>query len=96
VTDEGERRRRPQTIGGVVYVAVAGAVAFGLALVAVGAWDTGLLIMGGSLLAAAAARMVIPDVSAGMLKVRHKVIDVFTLTLLGASLIAAVIAVVRS
>ena len=89
---EAPRRRRPQTIGGTFYLAVAGAAAIGLALVAVGSWQSGLVTIAVALLAAAVARAVIPDSAAGMLKVRHKVIDVATYAAIGGTLLVVTIA----
>jgi hypothetical protein len=93
---EAARRRRPQTVGGAVYLAVAGAVAIGLALVSVGNWRAGLVAMALALLGAAGVRAVLPDRVAGMLKVRHKVIDVVTLAGLGGTLLFVVLALGRS
>jgi hypothetical protein len=46
-------------------------------------------IAGGALLVAAAARLVLPTKLAGMLAVRHRMTDVVTLVVLGASLLTA-------
>ncbi len=46
-------------------------------------------IAGGALLVAAAARLVLPARLAGMLAVRHRMTDVVTLVVLGASLLTA-------
>ena len=44
-------------------------------------------VAGGALLVAAAARLVLPTRLAGMLAVRHRMTDVLTLVVLGASLL---------
>ncbi|QLQ11374.1 MAG: DUF3017 domain-containing protein [Nocardioidaceae bacterium] len=80
-------RRYPSTIGGLFYIVMALAAAAGLAIAAMGAWRPGLIVMGMSLLGGAAARLVIADEAAGMLKVRRKSLDVAFVTLLGAGLI---------
>jgi Protein of unknown function (DUF3017) len=46
-------------------------------------------IAGGALLVAAAVRLVLPTRLAGMLAVRHRMTDVVTLVVLGASLLTA-------
>lgn len=82
-----EERRYPSTIGGAFYLLVLAVVATGLVLVATGEWRGGVRAMGGALVFAAAVRLVLRPRDAGMLAVRHKVLDAFVLTLLGAALI---------
>lgn len=79
--------RRPRTLGGAVYLAVLTVSAAALALVVAGPWRAGLTLLGGAFVAAALARWVIPDRSAGMLHLRRKAIDVPTLLLVGASIV---------
>ncbi|HET7735232.1 MAG TPA: DUF3017 domain-containing protein [Nocardioidaceae bacterium] len=88
-----EPRRYPSTIGGACYIVVALTAATGLALVALGVWRTGLVVMGSALLGGAAARLVLPDHKAGMLKVRRKVLDVLFLIALGSALITLAVIV---
>jgi TRAP-type mannitol/chloroaromatic compound transport system permease large subunit len=72
----------------VVLVCVAGGVYI--------AWHQGTqgggrggAIAGGALLVAAVARLLLPTRLAGMLAVRHRMTDVVTLVILGASLLTA-------
>lgn len=78
--------RKPRTVGGVVYLGVLAGTAAGLVLVVLGPWRTGLWVVGGSMIAGATIRLVLPDRSAGMLGVRRKLIDVATMALLGVAL----------
>ncbi|MDP9822189.1 DUF3017 domain-containing protein [Nocardioides massiliensis] len=69
--------RHPQTIGGVIYLCLLGAVAVGIALVAVGSWRSGVSCIGATLVVAAGGRLVLNDHAAGMLRVRrHRWFDV--------------------
>jgi len=56
-------------------------------LVALDEWRTGIRLMGGSLIFAALVRLVLRTRDAGMLAVRHKVLDAAVLTALGGALI---------
>lgn len=62
-------------------------VLVGLALVAQDHWKQGLSLMGVTLLAAAAARLVLPARRVGLLVVRSRPFDVATLTLLGVAIL---------
>ena len=86
-------RRYPSTIGGACYIAVAVSAAVGIGLVALGLWRTGLTVLGSGLLFGAAARLVLPDEKAGMLKVRRKSLDVLLLALLGTALVVLAVVV---
>lgn len=85
--------KRPQTLGGVVYLAVLGASVVGLGIVSAGAWRTGLAWVGVSLLVAASTRLVLSERGAGMLRVRRKWSDVLMLTMAGVALIVLTIVV---
>jgi DUF3017 family protein len=85
--------KRPQTLGGVVYLGVLGACVAGLVIVLVGAWRTGLIWIGAGLLAAALTRLVLTERSAGMLRVRRKWSDVLMLTVAGVGLIVLTVIV---
>jgi hypothetical protein len=85
--------RRPQTLGGVVYLAVLAAALVGLGIVAAGAWRTGLAWLGTGLLVAALFRLVLSEHGAGMLRVRRKWSDVTMLTLAGVALIVLTVVV---
>ena len=85
--------RRPQTLGGVVYLGVLGSAAVGLVLVLLGAWRAGLTWIGVGLLVAAMTRLVLSDRRAGMLRVRRRWSDVLMLVLAGVGLIVLSIVV---
>ena len=85
--DPDEPRRYPSTIGGAFYLLVLGVVAVAMVIVALDEWRTGVRLMGGALIFAAAVRLVLPRRDAGMLAVRHKVLDAAILIVLGGSLI---------
>jgi len=84
---EDEPRRYPSTIGGMFYLLVLAVVGVALAVVALGEWRTGIRLMGGSLIFAALVRLVLRARDAGMLAVRHKVLDAAILIVLGGLLI---------
>ena len=79
--------RRPQTLGGTVYLLVLAAALVGLGIVLAGAWRTGVGWMGAGLLVAALARLVLAEEAAGMLRVRRKWSDVLMLSVAGVTLI---------
>ena len=85
--DPDEPRRYPSTIGGAFYLLVLGVVAAALVVVALDEWRTGIRLMGGALIFAAAVRLVLRRRDAGMLAVRHKVLDAAVLIVLGGLLI---------
>ena len=62
-------------------------VVVGLALVAQDHWKQGLSLMGVTLLAASAARFVLPASRLGMLVVRSQPFDVATMALLGVAIL---------
>ena len=82
-----EPRRYPSTIGGMFYLGVLAAALTGLAWVTFGSWRTGIRVVGGSLIFAAAVRVVLTARNAGMLAVRHKIVDVLLLAGVGAALV---------
>jgi hypothetical protein len=79
--------RRPQTLGGTVYLLVLAAALVGLGIVLAGAWRTGVGWIGTGLLVAALARLVLAEQAAGMLRVRRKWSDVLMLSVAGVALI---------
>ena len=85
--------RRPQTLGGAVYIAVVAAALVGLVITAVGPWRTGVVWIGAGLLLAAFARLVLSEREAGMLRVRRKWSDVLMLTVAGIALIVLAVIV---
>ena len=85
--------KRPQTLGGVIYLAVLAASLVGLGIVLAGAWRTGISWIGTGLLVAAAARLVLTERGAGMLRVRRRWSDVLMLTVGGVGLIVLAVVV---
>ena len=64
--------KKPSTVGGVIYLCVLGAAVAGIVIAATGPWRTGVSWLAFALLAAAGARLVLPDHDAGMLRVREQ------------------------
>jgi hypothetical protein len=85
--------RRPQTLGGTVYLLVLAAALVGIGIVLAGAWRTGVGWIGAGLLFAAFARLVLAEEAAGMLRVRRKWSDVLMLTVAGVALLVLSIVV---
>jgi len=85
--------RRPQTVGGLVYLAVVAAALVGLGILAAGAWLTGLSWIGAGLLLAAFFRLVLSERGAGMLRVRRRWSDVAMLVVAGVGLIVLAVVV---
>lgn len=84
--EERRARRYPSTIGGMFYLAVLAVTIVGLVWVGFGSWRTGVRIIGGALLLAAAIRLVLRPRDAGMLAVRHKAVDALLLIGVGVAL----------
>ena len=80
--------RAPRTIGGAAFLLVLAGTVAGLLVVAFSDWQGGLTLSGGSLVAGAVARLVLPNRQAGMLGVRRKLVDVTTLLVVGGGLVA--------
>lgn len=80
-------RRYPSTLGGLLYLGILGATIAGLLIVAFGDWRFGIKWVGGALIAAAVLRLVLPTREAGMLKVRHRVVDALLLGGVGVAVI---------
>lgn len=77
---------RPQTIGGALYLMVLGACVVALAVGVLGDWRVGVRIFAGVLCVAAGMRLSLPDDQAGMLAVRHRLVDVALLAAVGVVL----------
>ncbi len=84
---EPDSRRYPSTIGGMVYLLVLVLALVGIGVAASGSWRGGVRMLAAALLTAAAARAVLRADDAGMLAVRHRLVDVATLSGLGAVLL---------
>lgn len=85
--------RRPQTIGGGVYLLVVASALTGLAITVLGAWRTGVIWIGAGLLVGGAVRLVLPERQAGMLRVRGKGSDVTMMLLVGVALVVLAVVV---
>jgi len=93
VTTEESAERRPQTLGGAVYLVVVATALTGLAITVAGAWRAGIVWMGIGLLIGGSARLVLPERQSGMLRVRRKPSDVVMLLLAGLALIVLAVVV---
>ncbi|WP_067854897.1 MULTISPECIES: DUF3017 domain-containing protein [Aeromicrobium] len=82
----------PRSRGSQIYLCLLVGVGVGLALVGVGHWRAGLLVVGVTFGLGGLARAVVPQDHVGMLRVRGRTFDIVWLTLLGVSL--AVLALV--
>lgn len=80
-------RRYPSTIGGAFYLVVLTVTAVGIGIVWTGDWRVGVRWMGGALLFGCLVRLVLPGREAGMLAVRHRVVDCVMLAVVGVVLI---------
>ena len=85
--DPEEPRRYPSTLGGAFYLLVLGVIAVAMVIVVLDEWRTGIRVMGGALIVGALVRLVLRSRDAGMLAVRHKVLDAVILVALGGALI---------
>ena len=83
-----QKRRKPSTFGGLIYLIVVAVTVVGFALVAIGPWRRGIALVGIGLLFASGMRLVIHEDEAGMLRVRGRTFDVLALAGVGVALIA--------
>jgi len=82
-----DHRYYPSTIGGFLYVGILIATAVGIAIVFRSHdWRLGVRVVAGALFAAALLRLVLRQRDAGMLAVRHRLVDVGVLVLVGGAL----------
>ncbi len=77
----------PRSRGTQAYIVLLLLVLVGLALVALGYWRRGILVVGATFLASATLRAVVPEEHKGLLAVRGRGFDIAWTTLLGASLL---------
>lgn len=82
-----EARRYPSTIGGAFYLVILVATVVGIGIVWSGNWRLGVRWMAGALLVASLLRLVLPAKDAGMLAVRHRIVDCLLLSAVGGTLI---------
>ncbi len=76
----------PRSRGSQTYLLLLMGVFVGLVMVISGPWRAGLMVVGGTFVAAALARVVVPIDHVGMLRVRSKAFDIFWTATLGISL----------
>jgi hypothetical protein len=81
-----EERRYPSTIGGALYLLVLAVATAGIAIAWGGDWRLGVRCLAAGLCAAALLRLVLPRRDAGMLAVRHRMVDTVLLGGVGAAL----------
>jgi len=81
-----EERRYPSTIGGACYLVVLGVGVAAIVVAAIGDWRFGVRLLAGALGGAAACRLVLPQRDAGMLAVRHRLVDVVLLVAVAVAL----------
>ena len=77
----------PERIGGILYLGIMAATVIGLGIVASGAWRNGVRLIAAGLIAAAIIRLVLREQQAGMLAVRHRVLDATILGGVGAAIL---------
>ena len=80
-------RRYPSTVGGLFYLVVLVATGLGIWIAWSGDWRFGIKWVGGALIVAGLARLVLRQRDAGMLAVRSRWIDVLTLVGTGVILV---------
>jgi hypothetical protein len=85
--EEAGSRRYPSTIGGAFYLGILLVTAIGIVIVWTGDWRLGIRWVAGALIAACALRAVLPRKDAGMLAVRHRLLDCLFLAGVAAALI---------
>jgi hypothetical protein len=81
-----DERRYPSTIGGAFYLLVLATATIGIAIVWGGDWRLGIRCLAAGLCLAALLRLVLPRRDAGMLAVRHRIVDTVLLGGVGAAL----------
>jgi hypothetical protein len=77
-------------------LAVLAVAAVGLLRVATANWREGAVLLGGSLLLAAALRTTLPPERAGLLAIRSKVVDVLSYSSLGLAVVLLAVTITRS
>jgi len=79
--------KRPSTTGGIIYLIVVALLLVGLGVVAIGDWRSGVTLMSVSFGLAFAARAVLPDERAGMLRVRRRLYDLTAMAVCGGTML---------
>lgn len=72
-------RRYPSTIGGACYLMILVAAVTALGIIVAGDWRVGVRVLSAALASAGAVRLLLPQRDAGMLAVRHRMVDVLML-----------------
>ncbi|MFP5253708.1 MAG: DUF3017 domain-containing protein [Actinomycetes bacterium] len=93
VPEDDGPRWVPRTLGGAVYVVVVAMTLVGLLITMMGSWRPGVSWIGAAVLVGAAARAVLSERGAGMLRVRRRWPDVMMLVLAGVALIVLAVVV---
>lgn len=78
--------RIPRTLGGGIYLVVLLVAIAGIGIVLVDDWRLGVRVVAGALAGAGLVRLVLPQRDAGMLAVRHRLLDVLLLGAIAAAL----------
>ncbi|UPK76036.1 DUF3017 domain-containing protein [Nocardioidaceae bacterium SCSIO 66511] len=86
-------RPRRLPFGTIVYALALLVMAAGLVVMAFGPWRLGVSLCGGAFAGAAVARIAIPERSAGLLRVRRRVIDVLWMGALAGLIITLAIVI---
>ncbi len=79
-------RRYPSTMGGMLYLLALVGVLAGLGIAVLDDWRFGVRVLALALGFAAACRLLLPTRQAGMLAVRHRLVDVGMLVAVAAGL----------
>ena len=87
VPPEEAPRRYPSTVGGILYLVVLAATGLGIAIAWAGDWRRGVTWIGVALISAGVLRLLLRRRDAGMLAVRHRVVDFLLLTGVGGLLV---------
>lgn len=87
--------KRPSTTGGIIYLVAVATMVCGLVVVVVGAWRTGVAVMGVAFAIAFAGRLVLPDEHAGMLRIRRRLVDLVTMGVCSAGMLILAVVVAR-
>ncbi len=90
------RRLRGRMPAEAPMLAVLAVAAVGLLRVATANWREGAVLLGGSLLLAAALRTALPPDRAGLLAIRSKVLDVLSYSGLGLAVVLLAVTITRS
>ncbi len=74
--EEPEYRRYPRTLGGMLYLLILALATSAVVVAALADWRVGVRLFAAILAGAALLRLLLPEGDAGMLAVRHRLVDV--------------------